>query len=88
MKIQTINYEDYTKLPVKHVIRQDSSSSHLEITTPTGTKGISLTRISSGFLGGDNEVNLTPKEIISELKDIENETLDYLLQEWLKTLNK
>lgn len=88
MKIQTINYEDYTKLPVKHVIRQDSSNSHLEITTPIGIKCISLTRIYSGFLGGANEVNLTLKEVISELKDIENETLDYLLQEWLKTLNK
>jgi len=88
MKIQTINYEDYTKLPVKHIIRQDSSSSHLEITIPTGIKSISLTRVHSGFLGGANEVNLTPKEIISELKDIENEAVDYLLQEWLKTLNK
>lgn len=88
MNIQIINYQEYSKLPIKHVVKPDSTKSHLEITTPTGINYINLTKINFGFLGGANEIDLTIKEVIFQLRDIENEAKDYLLQEWLKTLNK
>lgn len=86
MNIQIINYQEYSKLPIKHVVKPDSTKSHLEITTPTGINYISLTKILYGMLGGGNEIDIPFKEVIYQLKNIENEAKDYLLQEWLKNI--
>lgn len=84
---EIINYQKYTKLPLKYYIRADSIDSHLEIETPHGIEIVKLLNIDTGMFKKASEVHIPIYRVIERLKNIEDKVKDELLEKWLSELD-
>ena len=82
-----INYQLFTKLPLKQLYATNKTGGIVEVKTPhKGTIEIDLEeREVVGFIFTHDENRpLRSEEIISKLRTLELESKQYLLNEWVK----
>lgn len=86
--IQKISFQEYTRLPLREIVKSDSNSSvAIEVTTPTSKVIIDYTYVSIPFLFGTaNSVEHPASKIISKLRKLEEEAIEELLNEWKRNL--
>lgn len=88
MKEKLVEYirSDVSPLPIVYIEKISGQSGTLVVLTPMGQKHIELTYRRTSLFSGTTEIKKTLYEIISEVKRLEEETKDYLVKEWLKTI--
>ena len=82
--IQKTDFQSFTRLPLKEIIKGGSEGTAVVVQTPhRGEVIIEYKRISRPLLGADNSVDVEAKAIIRDLMNLEDESLTYLLNEWM-----
>lgn len=82
--IPIIQYKHYTKLLLRLSNKVDNAGAVLEISTPhKGIVIVELTKIDKGLFRSAKELYKQTDEVISEIRKIEYEAKDYLLDKWL-----
>jgi len=83
--LQTNNLQEYIKLPLKVIAVGDKMFPDVIVTTPhKGDVQIKLKTTHYPFIFGSvTQTDKDVREVLKELFKIENESKDYLLNEWL-----
>jgi len=79
--------EEFTKLPIKEIVRGDSIGSAFHVTTPH--KGIVIIDNKERhipFFGSDSTVEVPVEEIIRKILILEEESREFLFNKWVKQL--
>jgi len=79
---QKINFQDFTELPVTSHLRADTTGGVVEVITPHKGK-VNLDMRYDGML---NVYDKLTTRLINEIKKLENESYEYLLDKWKKSL--
>ena len=82
---QTINYQEMTRLPVEVLAKADQMSPIIKVTTPTGTVIVELKEVEKGIFRKASMVDVDTRIVLNKLRDLESESMDFLLEKWLET---
>lgn len=80
--IQKINFQNFTKLPIKELVKTDKE--HNEIVVETPHKGQVIIPMIEGWLF---KTEKDAEDIVYQLKTLEYEAMKFLLDNWISTPN-
>lgn len=81
---ENINYNYYTKLPTRLLVKADNANPVIEVITPhKGGVFVEIKRVDKGLFRRAAEIDKKTDDVISELRQLERESKDYLLNEWI-----
>lgn len=84
MNTENINYNSYTRLPSKVLMKADKTNPVIEVITPhKGVVFVEIKEIDKGMFRRATEVDKKTNEVIKELWKLEDDAKDYLLNKWL-----
>lgn len=82
--METINYNLYTRLPVQVLQKAEQMNSVIKVITPhKGVVFVELKTVDKGLFRQASEVDQSTNYVLQELRTLEREARDYLLNEWL-----
>ncbi len=82
------SFQGLTKLPLKEVVKADSTGVALVVQTPFGEQVIDYKRTSRAMFGADRTVDVETSAIIKELHRLEDMTREYLFKKWEESVLK
>lgn len=82
--VETINYNLYTRLPVRVLQKAEQLNNVLEVITPhKGVVFVELKTVDRGIFRQASEVEKNTNYVLEELRTLEREARDYLMEQWL-----
>lgn len=78
-----INLQDFTKLPLKELIKAENMGTEITVNTPH--KGTVLIPTKEGWLF---KTEVDGKDIVSQILILEREAKEFLLDQWLTLISK
>ena len=81
---ENINYNLYTRLPCRTLMKADKANPVVEVITPhKGVVFIEIKEVEKGIFRKATEVDKKTNSVINELFVLEIEAKNYLLDKWL-----
>ena len=82
---ENINYNLYTRLPTKTMMKADKANPVIEVITPhKGVVFVEVKEVDKGMFRKATEIDRKTDYVINELRNLEHEAKEYLLTKWLQ----
>lgn len=80
-----MNFQQFTRLPLKVVLRDNSVGGVVVVQTPQGEEILDLQEIHTAMFGANRTDERLPTEIIHQLRKLERKAIEFLLEQWINS---
>jgi hypothetical protein len=82
---ENINYNQYTRLPCRTLMKADEANPVVEVITPhKGVVFVEIKEVDKGMFRKATEIDKKTDFVMAELWKLEDEAKDYLLSKWTR----